>query len=457
MKSSWIKPFYEELSITKAPVAYREFPGVPVRGEERSESAPRFYLRALESFHLLESVGLPTSNALAESSKNVAFIKNLSLHPPGRYRTVPSELVLRSFRSAVEFALEYAEELLDAYVFCAKTAQATGVSIPQFLEKESISQFLGPKLTTIGVNTWSIGRTARQGLNTRELGVNRDEFDTQYFSNLREHRGLWDLLMVLGGCYLVILGTLMARRQGELIDLKVGSMLNSSGSHLRFKARKSGTGDMRQTLERPIPAFASELLRLLENFQERLVAGGVLSETSNALMFPKEVNSGLLKAGQSSFNFMLDRFCDFFQTEIDKNGRRFYLRQHQLRRFFAMLFFWGNSFSGLDVLRWFMGHSDAEHLYHYISESTPGHVLRGVKADFVVEHAKAHDPQTLPLLDFIENHFGTREVLLLDSDELGEFIEELLANGSVTVEPHFMRGTGGTTYEVLICVSDNAQ
>ncbi len=80
--------------------------------------------------------------------------------------------------------------------------------------------------------------------------------------------------------------------------------------------------------------------------------------------------------------------CDYVETDLVEydNGeyRRNYVRQHQLRRFFAMAFFWSKGFDGMDALRWMLGHSDMEHLYHYISESETGAVLNGAKASVIV-------------------------------------------------------------------------
>ncbi|MBF4274743.1 integrase, partial [Vibrio anguillarum] len=89
-----------------------------------------------------------------------------------------------------------------------------------------------------------------------------------------------------------------------------------------------------------------------------------------------------------SYNAHLDALCDYLETDLVRydNGeyRRNYVRQHQLRRFFAMAFFWSKGFDGMDALRWMLGHSDMEHLYNYISESETGAVLNGAKASVIV-------------------------------------------------------------------------
>ncbi|MBF4395652.1 integrase, partial [Vibrio anguillarum] len=90
----------------------------------------------------------------------------------------------------------------------------------------------------------------------------------------------------------------------------------------------------------------------------------------------------------TTYNAHLDALCDYLETDLVQydNGeyRRNYVRQHQLRRFFAMAFFWSKGYDGMDALRWMLGHSDMEHLYHYISESETGAALNGAKASVIV-------------------------------------------------------------------------
>lgn len=103
------------------------------------------------------------------------------------------------------------------------------------------------------------------------------------------------------------------------------------------------------------------------------------------------LNSSRIQVSQVNskvYNAHLDAVCDYLETDLVEydNGeyRRNYVRQHQLRRFFAMVFFWSKGFDGMDSLRWMLGHSDMEHLYHYISESETGSVLNGAKASVIV-------------------------------------------------------------------------
>jgi hypothetical protein len=452
LKTTWMKSHSPDLLLLCGPRTLREMPGVSVRGQLRSEYTHRQYVRALEGFRLFDRIGLPVPTSLIEVTRNRVFLQGLDLQPPGRYKSIPHEIVLIGFRNAIEFALEYGAELLESYLRIASSMGTTDRTVRSFLQEHDIAIFLGPKLIQAGVSCWSVSQEIRLAHGSDLSLASLKESEVLFFERFRKNNGLYEMLEVFGGSLLVILGTLMSRRQGELIDLVCGSMLDESETRLRFFGRKTGTGDIRRLLERPLPSIAVELLHLVESFQEKLVSMGVISKLTNLFAFPLLVRVGLAKVGDAHCNLMLDRFCDYFQVASTSSSERYYFRQHQLRRFFAMLFFWGNSFSGLDTLRWFLGHSDAAHLYHYITESVPGDVLRSVKADFALERVLAEDPQTRPLLDLIEAHFQTREILLLDADELAEYIYSLLESNAVTVEPHFFRKPDGSEFTIMIDV-----
>jgi hypothetical protein len=128
--------------------------------------------------------------------------------------------------------------------------------------------------------------------------------------------------------------------------------------------------------------------------------------------------------------------------------------KHQLRRFFAMLFFWGSSFGGLDTLRWFLAHTDVEHLYHYITETTPGSVLRGAQAHYATEQLQGYDQNAEELADLLEQRFDTRKFDLMEIDELDAYIEDLIEEGSVMIEPEFFKDAEGENYRILIQVKE---
>lgn len=183
----------------------------------------------------------------------------------------------------------------------------------------------------------------------------------------------------------------------------------------------------------------------------------------------------LTKPNAIQYNRTLSLTCDYFKTPIINIGegefRRIYIRQHMLRRFFAMVFFHTKRFKGLDTLRWMLAHSDIEHLHRYITETNSGKVLDGVKASVMVHELKSSVSEIAEIenLDKLEaiiskaygiSNYGSVLISTLrnaavDYDEhyslnpnieiikaqseLEEKIYQLLQNGVIDLQPTFFK------------------
>ena len=115
-----------------------------------------------------------------------------------------------------------------------------------------------------------------------------------------------------------------------------------------------------------------------------------------------------------------------------------------------MAFFWSGAPGGMEILRRFLGHTDASHLYNYITESTDGAVFRSIKANFVAGNIANLDDEKNNLSLLLSEKFGTSEITILDSQEVERYIETLLLNRTMSVEPIFIECENGTTYEIVV-------
>ena len=113
-----------------------------------------------------------------------------------------------------------------------------------------------------------------------------------------------------------------------------------------------------------------------------------------------------------------------------------------------MAFFWGNGFGSMDTLRWFLGHTDVQHLYHYITESTEGNVLKSVKAQYVYEDLDSQED----LKDLLVKKYGTNNFSLIEREVLEDYIEDLIEEKTVEVEPEFFNDDNGQNYKILVKV-----
>jgi len=92
----------------------------------------------------------------------------------------------------------------------------------------------------------------------------------------------------------------------------------------------------------------------------------------------------------------------------------------------------------MDTLRWFLAHTDVKHLWHYITESVPGQVLRSVAAEWVAYGVQHASQETSDLATELATHFGTSDFSILDQEALALHLEDLIEDGRLSVEPQFL-------------------
>ena len=104
----------------------------------------------------------------------------------------------------------------------------------------------------------------------------------------------------------------------------------------------------------------------------------------------------------------------------------------------------------METLRWFMGHTDAQHLWHYITESTPGETIRSVAAEWAA-YGVRHGTREAELLGAeLAIHFGTSDFSVLEDEALVLYLEDLMEEGKLRIEPEFL--DGGRNYRIAVVV-----
>jgi len=353
-----------------------------------------------------------------------------------RFRTLPGHVALKALRDALEFTTKYADDIFKSVgeiLLVDKSYPGNKVNILDMLVPDVTSN----TLSELGVNTWII----------KEKNINTDE----YFKIFRSNSSLHALYEVLLGSILVVVGILMARRTSEIRELKHDCLLpNGKDPHLykhkdvnfsiEFDNRKSGHAGDRELLIRPITRSAAKLIWKLQQFRQLIKESKEESTNESLLVSISQSATPSFGISNSSYMWNLNRFCDYFETktiELDELGvRRYYIRQHQLRRFFAMCFFWSSGYDGLDTLRWFLGHTDAEHLWHYITENTPGVVLRGVKAEALVHGLNAGNIKGIERIrELLKERFELGALSIESLADIVDDFEEEAQSGYVKLDP----------------------
>ncbi|MFM0173835.1 hypothetical protein PQR33_31430 [Paraburkholderia sediminicola] len=459
------KQVYEELCIGLTEPYGREKKAVPVRtaeGERASRPRIEAHMRGLRALLALDRIvpNLPVTSILAFCN-NYSPVDPAKLKTEGRFRTLPFWQVMDGLKQGIDFVFLHGTHLIDSYLSVLAAAKRARLSPLAFCNRYDIRHYISAETAEMGVEQWSVVDRFRilRGIGGREK--ERNCTPAMMFDAIRGNKGLVELVRVLFGAMLHVVGPLTARRQAELLELRLHDCLDSTRTWIVFKNRKSGTVGVRETEMRPVPPVVSQFVELIERLHDGLKKIGSLADGARLFSIPGARVS--LSTGTVQFNSALDIFCDYFSTPIDGDGRRFYARQHQFRRFFALAFFYAARCKDLDVLRWFLGHTDMEHLYHYLTSCMSGEELAEVESWFVADVLR-DDSKDLGRVDIteqvrarlcelIERDFGTSNFRLVEEDALSDYLKLQLKKGLV-VEPRFIRVNGFTEHSIVIHIKE---
>ncbi len=433
LKPSKWPDFLSEASSTRTYLT--EYPGY-FREKKKfiplTSSTLNFYINAIKILQKLELKFGNNSKFTFPNTEAFIGFDNFSIETKkeGRFETYPSTAIFNCFKSAVEFHFNYGDDIVNSFVSFINNVKNTYPNIDSFTHDNEMKKIflssLNPKLHELGV---------------KEL--KQERLDKQRFQQIRNNNYLFEMLKVYYGAVQFVVGALMARRQSELGGLIANECIDEVNQVLLFKRSKSTKGlfGTRDTLALPIDPL---LIQMIKNIEKIHTAIGGKNKLFAMPLFKNPIRIKEDTSG-NYYGQNLDAFMDYIEAPVI-DGKRLYIRQHQLRRFFAMSFFWGSGFGSLDTLRWFMGHTDIQHLYYYITESTPGEVLRSVKAQYIAEDFKKyHD-----LAELIKEKYHTDNFDIIETAELTYYIESLIEDGFITVEPHFLEDDNNNKFEIVV-------
>lgn len=483
---------FEELKLNEKEED-KEFKSMPCTEDiagEMSETLIENYISALKLLNTVIGRGDASQYppSVMTSITRSRIKQHVKLKKKGRFKTLPPKLVFNLIESCYEFIQKYQEPIFTSVL------SVLSEGLTKSTQKNSNKNYFQHKSPKYDPNIPSTERGAWANTDAlllicdklKNIGVDRLSIpytEDGVFDKRRNNKSLFDLYNVLIGSIQMLTGVIMAKRIDELITLKSHQNLfpnvdpsSEEGKKTEYELvaslGKSGIGGkhgVNAVIKRPIPRSFALIIWKLEQFNQTLIKENL---TKSSLSLFNNIDPVKLKIGKvnvRSYNAHLNAICDFFELPVVtfENGeeRRYYVRQHQLRRFFAMVFFWSKGFDGLDTLRWMLGHTDMEHLYHYITESETGAVLNGIKASYIVSAMEKNELDNMQELanklaerygvdnanislstvtDAISDYEDTSEYSttphineLKKQEELEFQVLELLEDGTISLEPEF--------------------
>lgn len=279
------------------------------------------------------------------------------------------------------------------------------------------------------------------------------------FHRLRSNPTLDEALRVLIGSCIVCMALLKPSREEELTHLKRNCLREDSGGYwINFNLGKSNAGEAWQDEDRPIPVIAAKAIHLLQRLGGELAT--IFAEDrkvgDNLFYLPKAQGFGALAANNTLLNYHLDIFCDFVGLPPDGEGRRWYVRIHEMRKWFLLLLFWSGRFDVLDAARWIAGHTDAAHIYAYIEKEFPGEELPQIEAEYSIDRVYRREQQRKRgqgaagnedgvdvLYEAVLRHFNVESLTMVPEPEWTGYVLSLRKDERFHLEPHSIFGENG--------------
>ncbi|OEE36075.1 hypothetical protein [Vibrio ordalii] len=364
-------------------------------------------------------------NPVSSDVSTDSITRITTLRKKNRTKTLPPEFVFNLFRNSYELSKQFCpapnengrnfwENVLELLVE-ASTKLTGNHSNPQrpHYGTNAFVEELHRHLPASEQRHWlKFEAMDRVDAKFKALGIQQFEHlplsSENRYERIRNNGSMLEMFNVLQGAAQLLLGAVMARRQDELLQLKPfgnliyiddkGSASRESSPYdnnyerwcLRFKVKKTGIKGKNLDRKRPIPLSIARIVWQLEQFNRQTIEKGFAKKSDLALFnYVDNQTFKLKKRNSDRFNDAFDALCDYFETatvEMDSGEyRRHYVRQHQLRRFFALVFFWSKGYENMEALRWMLAHSDLEYLHNYITENVDGAVINSAKANVIAQ------------------------------------------------------------------------
>jgi hypothetical protein len=462
-----------------SPKSIKEFfPAGELRILEEVKAPRGLCMSRLESIKVFFGLLKKISRYIKEGMPNPSMFKHISfdnidtenLRPPGSTKTIPPEVAIHCLGEAVGFVVNFGDELVD---FASKVKSEVSKSRNSSGLKNTPPLSYLSKYDKTYIPSFACIPEGLKPLNIVQLGSVFEDSGHPKFNDqggnaraeiLRNCMGLEDALNLLIASTIIIVGTTAARRQIEIktLDSRCLEKILGTGWYLRFKLGKDTFGGSKGMPARCIPNIAARSIKLIQKLNKFWQMDH--DKTSEMLFFGYSGSlTGCKILSTGIYNRLLDCFCDFAEVPLDDEGKRWYIRTHQMRRFWAYSFFYKMGLGELHTIGWFLGHTEAEHTWAYIRESFDGHdkEMQRIKAAYAADILKGNhigpgdnDSAIEYIKSLVFTHFNRSQIELVQKDELIDYLSELVKEDKLDIEPKFIRDTKGTDYDLIWLVNE---
>ncbi len=355
--------------------------------------------------------------------------QDVGFSPKGRTPTIPINIALHYLDSAIFWILELGPELVKLKEQCDK-------DLLYIMRNVTKKKDEAAKKVKIDISAPLKEKLAEQKLQI--VRYNRYASGTNH-RKIKEGLTLENAIDCLIAAAFILVSTFSCKRISEVLALSEEAIRPSldGGWELVFGLKKSSPTENLRKVGRPIPTLVKNACILLLDLYPPGI--DLPEEPSLRPIFVNNfTENGKSRVprfmGTTTLYSYLELFSDVIEIPLDDNGARWYLRSHELRRFFAISYFWHDRFAGLAALSWFMGHSSIDETMRYVVDEIAGAELPEEEARFTAAILQ-ESTSTLKIdgLEALEEeakeHFDVSDLKIIKSEILETYLERRYREG----------------------------
>ncbi|MBD9502182.1 hypothetical protein IB256_15440 [Pseudomonas sp. PDM17] len=380
------------------------------------------------------------------ATKAKSLTKN-SRHTP----VMPINLGLKILKDAIEWVILYGDAIVSATTRFCKFSESLKNT------KVKIYDRVTPRreaLLSILSNSY-IFDTEKKSDSTLTLS---DIFKIKKVNGNSAEFGFRSILSAYIGACVICIAFLKPSRIDEIAKLPHDCLeeviYKGIAYWLNYDLGKSGQAGLNAESQKPIPFISALAISQLQRLREGLIPIFGDSSKSTDLLFYVPVGSSLTKPTTTNMvdnlNRYLDVFCDYTETQTDDLGHRWYVRVHEMRKFFIIMLYWHGRYQVLDAIRWIAGHTSPSHAKDYVESNSPGREICQIEAEYVDLKLLRLEMEAIPgngnegLVKLYKDVCSTFRVSKIESIQRKDYLEFLTAlreSNSLDIRPYSITTT----------------
>jgi hypothetical protein len=406
-----------------------------------------------DSFNILLSTHLHNIKSIPDPlsvSPKLSLIKSIKETKVGSHTPfMPIDTGLQYLNNSVQWVNCYGDAIIQAF------EQWIGkIDFIEYKKENKHKRRYRVEIARENVNFEDINLNTKDNLNICDL------IDTTMYSRnlvesthkkIREKPSLLEAINILVGACTVCIGLLKPSRREEIQHLDINCLIKKRGGYyLRFELGKKNVGEFNDITEKPIPSITATAITLLQRLSKCVsISYGITNKNSEKLYNLPSNSLGKSKSISGSLLISyLNNFCDYVNLPVNNTGKRWYIRIHEMRKWFLLLLFWSGRFDVLDAARWIAGHTDASHIYEYIEREFPGEELPEIEAEYAIDRLlyfeetgdSSADSELDKLYINLLSHFNVKFLSMVPDMEWMGYVKELRKEEAFTLEPYSVFG-----------------